>query len=150
MARSVEDIARTLPFMTAGPEPELLAGCAELPRAEAGTIRLRIGVPVNWFNEMVDGAVLRNWRAALAIFEGLGCTIAELPALSIEPFQQPAWTIFLSELAASHKDNLDRRDLLDKRVLSRIERGAPIHRSRLRPSLVHAQASAGDGAFGDG
>ena len=54
MARSARDIARVLPFMTAQTEAAATVHYETAPAING----LRIGVPVNWFTELVDDAVL--------------------------------------------------------------------------------------------
>lgn len=122
MARSARDIARVLPFMTARPEPDLASQCAAL-LADATVAGLRLGVPVNWFNEMVDDAVLGNWQAALKTLEGLGCKIVPLPVLDIASWHEAGWVILQSELAALHSSRLDRASLFDPGLLHRLTNG---------------------------
>lgn len=126
MARSAADITRALPFMTASPDAGLAGDCARLLDDELSLGGLRIGIPVNWFAEMVDGPVSDNWQAALATMEQLGGRIVELPPLPIGPMQEAGWTILLSELAANHADRLGQRDLLDHGVLARLLKGMEI------------------------
>ncbi|UHS58423.1 amidase [Agrobacterium vaccinii] len=122
MARSARDIARVLPFMTAKSEPELAAQCAAMLH-DAEVEGLRIGVPVNWFTELVDGAVLTNWETALKTLEALGCTLVSLPAIDIAPWHDAGWTILQSELATLHSARLDRAELFDAGLLHRLKNG---------------------------
>ncbi len=122
MARSARDIARVLPFMTTQSEPELAGQCAALlndPAIEG----LRIGVPVNWFTELVDDAVLTNWQNALKTLEALGCTLVPLPAIDITSWHEAGWVILQSELAALHSARLDRAELFDPGLLHRLKNG---------------------------
>jgi aspartyl-tRNA(Asn)/glutamyl-tRNA(Gln) amidotransferase subunit A len=122
MARSALDIARVLPFMTAQSEPELAAQCAAMlhdPEVKG----LRIGVPINWFTELVDDAVLTNWENALKTLEALGCTLVPLPAIDIAPWHDAGWTILQSELATLHSARLDRAELFDASLLHRLKNG---------------------------
>lgn len=122
MARSARDIAHTLPFMTAHGEPELAAQCASLlndPIIEG----LRIGIPVNWFTELVDDGVLGNWENALKTLEALGCTLVILPTIDIAPWHDAGWVILQSELAALHSVRLDRAERFDPGLLHRLRTG---------------------------
>ncbi|WP_199087367.1 amidase [Bosea sp. ASV33] len=126
MTRSAADIARVLPFMTASPDPALAADCAALVDRPPGLAGLRVGVPVDWFTERVDAAVLRNWQAALKVLESLGCTIVALPPLRIASLQELGWAILLTELAANHGDRLAHGELLDAGVRARLTAGVEI------------------------
>ncbi|WP_320199605.1 amidase [Agrobacterium sp. rho-13.3] len=122
MARSARDIARVLPFMTVHTEPELAAQCAAV-LAGGGLDGLRIGVPVNWFTEMVDDAVLANWESALKTFEAVGCTLFPLPTIDISLWHEAGWIILQSELATLHSARLDRAELFDAALLHRLRNG---------------------------
>ncbi|WP_284774437.1 amidase [Agrobacterium sp. lyk4-40-TYG-31] len=122
MARSARDIARVLPFMTAQSEPELAAQCAAILN-DAEVKGLRIGVPINWFTESVDNAVLTNWENALKTLEALGCKLVPLPAIDIAPWHDAGWTILQSELATLHSARLDRAELFDAGLLHRLKNG---------------------------
>ncbi|WP_054159635.1 amidase [Rhizobium sp. AAP43] len=125
MTRSARDIARVLPFMAASPDVDLIAGCMAL-LAEADLTGLRIGVPVNWFTELVDATVLDNWRAALEVLQSLGCTVKPLPVLPVETFHRDGWTVLLSELAAHQSERLPRAELFDRGLLARLNQGITI------------------------
>ena len=143
MARSAADIARVLPYMTAQAEPELAAQCAEVitdPTVEG----LRIGVPVNWFTELVDDAVLTNWHNALEMLETLGCTLVPLPTIDISPWHDAGWTILQSELATLHSPRLDRAELFDTALLHRLRNGLALTAVDYASALqVRAQAHFG-------
>jgi aspartyl-tRNA(Asn)/glutamyl-tRNA(Gln) amidotransferase subunit A len=135
MARSARDIAMVLPYMSAEPDAGLQAECmailADVPDLEG----LRIGVPVNWFTESVDSAVLQNWRDALDVFARLGCTLVDLPEIPVAPLHDAGWTVLLSELAAYHAERIDRADLFDKGLVVRLRQGMEISAARYGKAL---------------
>ena len=122
MARSAQDIARVLPFMTASPDPQLAKDCAALV-GDLDISGLRIGVATGWFTENVDQAVLANWTAALETLENLGCVLIDLPPFDVRPFHEAGWVVLQSELAALHADRADRADLMDPGMLGRLRNG---------------------------
>jgi aspartyl-tRNA(Asn)/glutamyl-tRNA(Gln) amidotransferase subunit A len=122
MARSAADIARVLPFMTAGPDPSVIAGCATLSAQPPGR-PLRIGVPQTWFTERVDRSVLENWGMALKVFDALGHRLIDMPPIDIAPWHEAGWIILQSELAALQHDRLDRAELFDPGLLVRLRNG---------------------------
>lgn len=122
MARSAQDIASVLPFMTAALDPQLAKDCAAL-FGDLDISGLRIGVATGWFTENVDQAVLANWTAALETLENLGCVLIDLPPIDVRPFHEAGWVILQSELAALHADRADRADLMDPGMLGRLRKG---------------------------
>jgi aspartyl-tRNA(Asn)/glutamyl-tRNA(Gln) amidotransferase subunit A len=125
MTRSAGDIARVLPFMAVEPDISLIADC-ETALSTTTLTGLRIGVPVNWFIELVDTAVLDNWMTSVDVLRSLGCVVTPLPALDIAPFHADGWTVLLSELAAHQSERLDRASLFDRGLLARLEQGLAI------------------------
>jgi aspartyl-tRNA(Asn)/glutamyl-tRNA(Gln) amidotransferase subunit A len=122
MARSAEDIARVLPFMIRDGAERLARQVAAL--LDNGSVEgLRLGVPVNWFTEMVDQHVLDNWQSALRQFEALGCRLVQLAPIDMEPLQEAGWIILQSELASLHAARLDRAELFDPGLLHRLKNG---------------------------
>jgi len=126
MARSVRDLAVTLPWMADEPNAVLQADCAALLQTTPDLTGLRIGVPVNWFIEDVSTSVLANWCNALAMFAALGCVIVALPFIAVEPLHKAGWTVLLSELAAQHGERIDQADLFDKGLVARLKQGMAI------------------------
>ena len=122
MARSAQDIARVLPFMTAEPDPQLAKDCAAV-FGDLDISGLRIGVPSGWLTENVDQAVLANWMEALETLENLGCALIDLPPIDVRPFHEAGWVVLQSELAALHADRADRADLMDPGMLGRLRKG---------------------------
>ncbi len=122
MARSAQDIARALPFMTASPDAELATDCAALV-GDLDISGMRIGVATGWFIDNVDQAVLDNWTAALETLENLGGALIDLPPMDVRPFHEAGWVVLQSELAALHADRADRADLMDPGMLGRLRKG---------------------------
>ncbi|MBB3945162.1 aspartyl-tRNA(Asn)/glutamyl-tRNA(Gln) amidotransferase subunit A [Rhizobium skierniewicense] len=122
MARSARDIARVLPFMTAQSEADLNAHCGDV-LADHAVKGLRIGVPANWFTELVDDAVLVNWELALKTLEALGCSLVPLPRIDLAPWHEAGWIILQCELATLHSQRLDRAELFDPGLLHRLTNG---------------------------
>jgi aspartyl-tRNA(Asn)/glutamyl-tRNA(Gln) amidotransferase subunit A len=142
MARSARDIAMVLPHMAAEPDAELQAECMAILADVPDLKGMRIGVPVNWFIETVDSAVLQNWRDALDVFASLGCTLLDLPEIPVAPLHDAGWTVLLSELAAYHAERIDRADLFDKGLVVRLRQGMEISAARYGKALQtrnHAQ-----------
>ncbi len=122
MARTARDLARVLPFLAAEPDMALLTDCQAV-LSDASIKGMRIGVPQSWFSDCVDDSVLGNWQAALSQLESLGCVLAPLPVLAIEPWHEAGWVILQSELATLHGTRLDRADLFDRGMLHRLNNG---------------------------
>ncbi|WP_320202994.1 amidase [Agrobacterium rosae] len=140
MALSARDIARVLPFMTAQTDAAVTVHGETAPAIEG----LRIGVPVNWFTELVDDAVLANWELALKTFDALGCTLVPLPAIDIAPWHEAGWVILQSELAALHSARLDRAELFDAGLLHRLKNGLAFTAVDYAQALqIRAQAHTG-------
>ncbi|MET3615015.1 aspartyl-tRNA(Asn)/glutamyl-tRNA(Gln) amidotransferase subunit A [Rhizobium aquaticum] len=122
MARSAQDIACVLPFMTATPDRQLAKDCAAL-FGDFDISGLRIGVPTGWFTDNADQAVLTNWKSALEMLENLGCLLVDLPPIDVRPYHEAGWVVLQSELAALHADRADRADLMDPGMLGRLRKG---------------------------
>ncbi|WP_337269515.1 amidase [Oryzifoliimicrobium ureilyticus] len=125
MGRSASDIALMLPFMAAESDPSLMVDCQDA-LSGSNIIGLRIGVPVNWFTEIVDSAILANFDASVKVLQALGCVIKQLPSLDVAPFHADGWTVLLSELAAYQSERFDRAELFDRGLLARLKQGAAI------------------------
>jgi aspartyl-tRNA(Asn)/glutamyl-tRNA(Gln) amidotransferase subunit A len=140
MTRSARDIAVVLPYMAAEADADLLETCRQL-LAGASAEGLRIGVPVNWFVEEVDAAVLENWQSALEVFKSFGCSIKPLPALPVEGFHQSGWTVLLSELAAHHAERMPQAEFFDRGLLVRLKQGIEIAASDYGRALMRRPAA---------
>lgn len=129
MARNAADIAASFPFMTALSDARLAADCGALRHGRADVAGLRIGVPGGWFTDQLSSDVLTNWRAALAVFEALGCALVPMPEIDVAPLHTAGWTILLSELATYHEVRIDRAALFDTGLLHRLRQGIDIRAS---------------------
>lgn len=122
MARSAEDLLHVLPYMAETSGPAIAQQVADV-LGETSVKGLTIGIPSNWFNELVDERVLANWHRALQQFEALGCRLVELAPIEVERFHAAGWVILQSELASLHAERLDRADLFDPGLLHRLKNG---------------------------
>ncbi|WP_334174482.1 amidase [Pseudoxanthobacter sp.] len=142
MARSAADLALALPQMALPRGDGLAEGCAAALQARR-LDGLRIGVPVNWFTEAVDAAVLTNWQQMLKTAADLGARLTDLPALPAAGWHAAGWTILLSELAGLHRRHLDRRGDYDAGFVARLETGLGYSAADYGEALgVRAQATA--------
>lgn len=117
MARSAADLVTPLGVMAGG--------------IATGPLRLRrIGVPLGWFDESCDAAVLAAYHAALAQMEAAGLTLVPFQVADhlgdLAAAHQAAWDILLTELAATQARNLAFRDRQDKGLQARIAQGEAV------------------------
>ncbi|TCQ06164.1 aspartyl-tRNA(Asn)/glutamyl-tRNA(Gln) amidotransferase subunit A [Rhizobium sp. PP-F2F-G36] len=129
MARSAADIAASFPVMTALFDAGLSAECEGLRHGPADVAGLRIGVPCGWFTDQVSSDVLSNWKAALTVFETLGCQLVPMPQIDVEPLHKAGWTILLSELATYHEERIGQAALFDAGLVHRLWQGMEIRAS---------------------
>jgi Asp-tRNA(Asn)/Glu-tRNA(Gln) amidotransferase A subunit family amidase len=66
---------------------------------------LRVGVPCNYFFDMVDPDVVTAVRAAVAVMESLGAQIYEIELTACEHASAASWAIAYTESFAFHRDN---------------------------------------------
>ena len=109
MARSVADVAHLLQAI-AGPDSRdpsaALKAVPDFSLGLTGDIRgLRIGVPRNYFFEMVDPEVVTAVRTAVATMESLGAQIYEIELPACEHASAASWAIAYTESFAFHRDN---------------------------------------------
>lgn len=109
MARTVADVAFLLQAI-AGPDPrDPSAAPKAVPNFSSGLtgdIRgLRIGVPRNYFFDMVDPDVVTAVRAAVATMESLGAQIYDIELPACEHASAASWAIAYTESFAYHRDN---------------------------------------------
>lgn len=122
MARSAEDLLYVLPHMAESSGPAIAQQVAHV-LGEISVDGLSIGIPCNWFTDLVDEHVLANWHFSLRQLEALGCRLVELPPIEVERFHAAGWVILQSELASLHAERLDRADLFDAGLLHRLKNG---------------------------
>jgi aspartyl-tRNA(Asn)/glutamyl-tRNA(Gln) amidotransferase subunit A len=112
MTRSVADAARMLAAM-AGHDPldpaSIRGPTGGYQQAlDAGVRGMRIGVPAEWFFDLVDPEVEAATREALAILAERGASVVEVPLPSARLSDVIGWTIMYAEYAALHEDTFDR------------------------------------------
>ncbi len=124
MARSADDLALVMPLI-AGPDGEdpTAAGHYAGERWRQDLAGLRIGVPGGWFLELQDEAVLAAWRAALAVFKGLGARLVPMDLGDLGTAHTDGYCIMMCELASLQEPDLDRIDAFDPGTRARIEQG---------------------------
>jgi aspartyl-tRNA(Asn)/glutamyl-tRNA(Gln) amidotransferase subunit A len=124
MARSADDLALVMPLI-AGPDGQdpMAAGQYAGERWRTDLSGLRIGVPGGWFLELQDDAVLSAWRAALAVFEGLGAKLVPVDFGDLGPAHTDGYLIMMCELASLQEPDLDRIEAYDPGTRARIEQG---------------------------
>jgi len=132
LARSVADCALVLqaiagpdpgdPGSSAEPVPDF---AAELDRGVAG---MRLGVPREYFFDIVEPEVKRLFDAAVATLEGLGAEVVEVSLPHVEHAQVAGNVIMSSEAAAWHATWLRERPAdYGPDVLQRIRGGLLLH-----------------------
>ncbi|PIK71120.1 amidase, partial [Methylobacterium frigidaeris] len=123
MARSAEDLARVMPWITGpdGADPHA-AGRYDATRAK-GLSGLRVGVPDGWFTAMQDEAVLAAWQAMLLVLERQGARLVPVDLGAIATAHQDGYTIVMAELASLQEPDLDRAAALDPGTRARLEQG---------------------------
>ena len=151
MARSADDLARVMPFIS-GPDdcdPTAVGGYAG-NRGRADLTGLRIGVPHGWFVELLDDAVLQAWQAALRTFETLGARLVPVDLGDVATAHADGYTIVMAELASLQEPDLERIDLFDFGARARIEQGltysatAYLRAMRRRPLVMRRVLAAMD------
>jgi aspartyl-tRNA(Asn)/glutamyl-tRNA(Gln) amidotransferase subunit A len=127
MARSAADIARVLPLL-AGPDgADPLAAALTPDLTPRDAIKgMRIGVPVGWFTERCDVAVLAAWRAALDDLQQAGAALREVTLPDLGLAHEEAWLVFYTELASCQESRAACRDRFDAGTRERIERGEAV------------------------
>jgi aspartyl-tRNA(Asn)/glutamyl-tRNA(Gln) amidotransferase subunit A len=124
MARSADDLACVMPLI-AGPDGQdpMADGQYAGDRWRSDLTGLRIGVPGGWFLELQDEAGLAAWRAALAVFEGLGAALVPVDLGDLATAHTDGYCIMMSELASLQEPDLDRIAAYDPGTRARIEQG---------------------------
>ncbi|MGI9475624.1 MAG: amidase [Hyphomicrobiaceae bacterium] len=108
MARTVADVAHLMQAI-AGPDPRDPSAAVRAVPDYASTLNgdirgLRIGVPRNYFFDMVDPEVVTAVRAAITKMEGLGAQVHEIELPSCEHASAASWTLAYTESFAFHRD----------------------------------------------
>ena len=107
MAKSVQDVALLLQAMAGhdGKDPStVLLPVPDYAAALTGDVRgLRIGVPREYFFEMLDAEVERAVRQALETLKGLGASVQEVSWPTLRHTTLAALVIVLAEASAFHE-----------------------------------------------
>ncbi len=86
---------------------------------------LRIGVPQDYFYDMIDDEVIEAVEQAAKTLEALGANVEECSIPALQNSISISGTILLTEAAEIHLDNLrERADDFDPAVRGRLEEGA--------------------------
>lgn len=67
---------------------------------------MRIGVPVNFFNEHIEEETLRLYREALAALEELGAVLVDVDVSFLYGYQEHGLTIAAAEAGYVHRDDI--------------------------------------------
>jgi aspartyl-tRNA(Asn)/glutamyl-tRNA(Gln) amidotransferase subunit A len=117
MARTVDDVRLAL---------DAMAGAAERKPAPHSVSEIRIGLPENFYFELVapevKAAVLESARQA----EKLGACVIPVRVPDIEALNTAGLAILLSEASAVHQAQLRRRGDFGKDVLALLDQGSLI------------------------
>jgi aspartyl-tRNA(Asn)/glutamyl-tRNA(Gln) amidotransferase subunit A len=118
MARSAEDIALALGVMAGHDADDPTSGTAAVPdyaaELQCDLSTLRIGVPTDWFFDIIHPDVELATRAAIAAMEAAGAEVVEfaLPSAELLDLHAMELTIIGAEAASLHSPHLSRYDLL--------------------------------------
>lgn len=128
MTRTVADAALTMQAIAGYDPRDPAAADVNIPdytAALTGTVQgIRIGVPREYFDAPLDAEVAQGVRAAIAVLEQLGATVAEVSLPMFADSQAISGTILMAEAAAYHRELLAKDgDKLDPAVRLRLEAG---------------------------
>jgi aspartyl-tRNA(Asn)/glutamyl-tRNA(Gln) amidotransferase subunit A len=118
MARSAEDIALALGVIAGHDADDPTSGTAAVPDYAAGLAgdlsTVRIGVPTDWFFDIIHPDVESATRAAIAAMETAGAEVVKfpLPSATMLDLHAMELTIIGAEAASLHTPHLSRYDLL--------------------------------------
>ena len=129
LARTVADVARVFAAL-AGPD-----------RAPAGLATGRLGIPTHFFSEGVDPGVSQVMSAAADQFAALGMELVGVPLPGVETAQGVAYTLVYSELAALHRQRLQKAPgTFQAETLTRIRLGLPLTQADRVAAFRHRAA----------
>ena len=128
LTRTVRDAAITLKWL-AGYDPRD-PGCADEPvddylsALDTGVKGVRIGVPRNYYFDLIDNDVNAAVRAAIEKLESLGATVREVEIPFADQILGVEFGLCLPEASAYHRDMLrERADLYEEDVRGFLEAG---------------------------
>lgn len=128
LTRTVADAAVSI-SVVAGYDPRD-PGSADVPVAdylselEQGVRGMRIGVPSNYYFDLLDTDVERNARAAIAALKAEGAELVEVTIPLTDKIMPVEFGLMLPEAASYHHDTLrTRRDMYEEDVRTLLEIG---------------------------
>jgi aspartyl-tRNA(Asn)/glutamyl-tRNA(Gln) amidotransferase subunit A len=107
MARSARDAALAYEVMSGATEPN---GPQRSELAGRYVRGLRIGVPVDWFFDVIDNEAAAATRAAVEVFRADGAAVQEVRLPHVHLADAIGWVIMFAEFAALHEAAFDRLD----------------------------------------
>ena len=115
LARSVEDLALALSVMAGHDHRDPLSlqippGHNYLEKIDDGIDGLRLGVPVNWFFDLIDPQVEEATRQATEVLSNQGMEIIEIELENAHLAVPIVYTVIYAEHASLQEENLDRID----------------------------------------
>jgi Asp-tRNA(Asn)/Glu-tRNA(Gln) amidotransferase A subunit family amidase len=112
LTRTAEDAAITLGVIAGHDARDPSSSRAAVPdyaaQLEAGVAGLRIGIPEQWFFDIVDGEIKAAALAAIDTLVELGATRHSVSLPMVEHSSDIGYTIQWAEMAAYHKEHLAR------------------------------------------
>lgn len=115
---------------------------------------LRIGIPDDWFDDIVDAAVLSVRDAAIEVFLRAGADILPVRTADLlgdmAEAHEAGWTLLTAELAQVQAVHAAHRERQDPGFVARIQRGEAIlatdylHARRLREAVIARATAAWD------
>lgn len=114
MARSVRDVALMFKVMAGYDARDPTSIQLEPSHTEdsfnVGVKGIRLGVPKDWFFELIDPAVESSTSDALAALEEEGAELVEVRLPNAHLSEAIGWTIIYAEAASMHESTLNRLD----------------------------------------
>lgn len=110
MARTALDTALLLQVIAGWDERDPTASRADVPdylgQVSRGLDRIRIGVPEEWFWDVVEPEVAEQARRILDLLADLGATIVPVSLPNVALSDGITWTVMMAEFGSVHEDTL--------------------------------------------
>lgn len=129
MARSVEDCARAfdaLAGLNGSEQRSRRSPTATADRLDWPDVPLRIGVPTNWFWDVLDPDVASAAREMAEVLAADGAEIVEVAVPAAELAEVVCWTIMAVEVASIHQGTWNHLDSVGKPLATLIAIGRAI------------------------
>ena len=131
LARSARDAARILAVVAGHDAADRSSSSVEVANYEdmlTGDLRgLRIGVPDDYYFDLIDDQIRERVETSLEVFKELGVACVPVNLIDMEEVNQLARTVITREAATTHASLLaDRPEDFSPQVRSRIEPGLDI------------------------